>query len=143
MPARDSGLDLARVLAYIHASLLYVASWRRQRRMSALGATVFVEIGAKQMAKRCQITGKTVMTGNNVSHANNKTRRRFLPNLQHATMHSEALGRRVSLRLSTSAMRTIEKHGGLDAFLMQARNAELADEARQLKREIKAAQAAD
>ena len=58
-------------------------------------------------------------------------------------MHSEALGRRVSLRLSTSAMRTIEKHGGLDAFLMQARNVELADEARQLKREIKAAQAAD
>ena len=95
------------------------------------------------MAKRCQITGKTVMTGNNVSHANNKTRRRFLPNLQHATMHSEALGRRVSLRLSTSAMRTIEKHGGLDAFLMQARNVELADEARQLQREIKAAQAAD
>ena len=95
------------------------------------------------MAKRCQITGKTVMTGNNVSHANNKTRRRFLPNLQHATMHSEALGRRVSLRLSTSAMRTIAKHGRLDAFLMQARNAALADEARQLKREIKAAQAAD
>ena len=95
------------------------------------------------MAKRCQITGKTVMTGNNVSHANNKTRRRFLPNLQHATMHSEALGRRVSLRLSPRAMRTIEKHGGLDAFLMQARNAALADEARQLKREIKAAQAAD
>ena len=63
------------------------------------------------MAKRCQITGKTVMTGTNVRHANNKTRRRFLPNLQHATMHSEALGRRVSLRLSTSAMRTIEKHG--------------------------------
>ena len=80
------------------------------------------------MAKRCQITGKTVMSGNNVSHANNKTRRRFLPNLQHATMQSEILGRRVSLRLSTSAMRTIEKHGGLDAFLMQARNAELADD---------------
>ena len=95
------------------------------------------------MAKRCQITGKTVMTGNNVSHANNKTRRRFLPNLQHATMHSEVLGRRVRLRLSTSAMRTIEKHGGLDTFLIQARNAELADEARQLKLEIKAAQAAD
>jgi large subunit ribosomal protein L28 len=101
---------------------------------------MFEEMGASSMAKRCQITGKTVMSGNNVSHANNKTRRRFLPNLQQATMHSEALGRRVSLRLSTSAMRTIEKHGGLDAFLMQARNAELADEARQLKREIKAAQ---
>ena len=88
------------------------------------------------MAKRCQITGKTVMSGNNVSHAKNRTRRRFLPNLQHASMQSEILGRKVSLRLSTSAMRTIEKHGGLDAFLLQARNAELADEARLLKREI-------
>ena len=143
MPARDSGLDLARVLAYTHASLSHAVPWCCKRQMLALGSAVYVEIGAKQMAKRCQITGKTVMTGNNVSHANNKTRRRFLPNLQHATMHSETLGRRVSLRLSTSAMRTIEKHGGLDAFLMQARNAELADEARQLKREIKAAQAAD
>ena len=88
------------------------------------------------MAKRCQITGKTVMSGNNVSHAKNRTRRRFLPNLQHASMQSEILGRKVGLRLSTSAMRTIEKHGGLDAFLLQARNAELADEARILQREI-------
>ncbi len=88
------------------------------------------------MTKRCQITGKTVMSGNNVSHANNRTRRRFLPNLQHASIQSDILGRKVSLRLSTSAMRTIEKHGGLDAFLMQARNAELADEAKALKREI-------
>ena len=143
MLAGDSGLDLAGVLAYTHASLSHVVPWCRKRRTPKRGAAVFVEIGARPMAKRCQITGKTVMTGNNVSHANNKTRRRFLPNLQHATMHSESLGRRVSLRLSTSAMRTIEKHGGLDAFLMQARNAELADEARQLKREIKAAQAAD
>ena len=143
MPVRDSGLDLAWVLAYTHVSLSQAVPWCHKRRMPARGVAVFVEIGARPRAKRCQITGKTVMTGNNVSHANNKTRRRFLPNLQHATMHSEALGRRVSLRLSTSAMRTIEKHGGLDAFLMQARNAELADEARQLKREIKAAQAAD
>ena len=95
------------------------------------------------MAKRCQLTGKGVMSGNNVSHANNRTRRRFLPNLQTATMHSEALGRRISLRLSTSAMRTIEKHGGLDAFLMQARNADLAVEAQQLKRQIVAAQSAE
>ena len=94
------------------------------------------------MSRICELTGKGRQVGNNVSHANNKTRRRFLPNLQQATMQSEALGRRVSLRLSTSAMRTIEKHGGLDAFLMQARNAELADEARQLKREIMAAQGA-
>ena len=95
------------------------------------------------MAKRCQITGKTVMSGNNVSHANNRTRRRFLPNLQHARIQSDVLGRKVSLRLSTSAMRTIEKHGGLDAFLMQARNAELADEAKVLKREIMATSAAE
>ena len=95
------------------------------------------------MAKRCQITGKSVMSGNNVSHANNRTRRRFLPNLQRASIQSDALGRKVSLRLSTNAMRTIEKHGGLDAFLMQARNAELADEAKVLKREIMAARAAE
>lgn len=93
------------------------------------------------MAKRCQITGKSVMTGNNVSHAKNRTRRRFLPNLQQTSMSSEILGRTVSLRISTSAIRTIEKHGGLDAFLMQARNAELADDARALKREMMAASA--
>ena len=93
------------------------------------------------MAKRCQITGKGVMTGNNVSHAKNRTRRRFLPNLQHTSMQSELLGRTVSLRVTTSAIRTIEKHGGLDAFLMQARNAELADDARALKREMLAASA--
>ncbi|MDC1382129.1 50S ribosomal protein L28 [Candidatus Puniceispirillum sp.] len=94
------------------------------------------------MAKRCQITGKTVMSGNNVSHANNRTRRRFLPNLQATRMHSEILDRKVNLRVSTSAMRTVEKHGGLDAFLMQARNAKLAVEARELKREIMAAKSA-
>ena len=80
------------------------------------------------MAKRCQLTGKGVMSGNNVSHANNRTRRRFLPNLQSTSMQSEILDRKVSLRVSTSAMRTVEKHGGLDAFLLQARNAELAEE---------------
>ena len=94
------------------------------------------------MAKRCQITGKSVMTGNNVSHAKNRTRRRFLPNLQQTSMQSEILGRTVSLRVTTNAIRTVEKHGGLDAFLMQARNSELADEARALKREMLAAQSA-
>ena len=93
------------------------------------------------MAKRCQITGKGVMTGNNVSHAKNRTRRRFLPNLQHTSMQSEILGRTISLRVTTSAIRTIEKHAGLDAFLMQARNAELADDARALKREMLAVSA--
>ena len=91
------------------------------------------------MAKRCQITGKTVMSGNNVSHANNRTRRRFLPNLQSTTMQSEILGRSLKLRVSTSAIRTVEKHGGIDTFLIQARNSELADEAQALKSEILAA----
>ena len=88
------------------------------------------------MAKRCQITGKTVMSGNNVSHANNRTRRRFLPNLQVTTMQSDVLGRSLKLRVSTSAIRTVEKHGGIDPFLIQARNSELADEARVIKSEI-------
>ncbi len=92
------------------------------------------------MAKRCQLTGKSVMSGNNVSHANNRTRRRFLPNLQSTSMQSEILDRKVNLRVSTNAMRTVEKHGGLDAFLLQARNTELAEKAQQLKREIVAAQ---
>ena len=91
------------------------------------------------MAKRCQITGKTVMSGNNVSHANNRTRRRFLPNLQVTTMKSDILGRSLKLRVSTSAIRTVEKHGGIDPFLIQARNSELADEARAIKFEILAA----
>ena len=91
------------------------------------------------MAKRCQITGKTVMSGNNVSHANNRTRRRFLPNLQATTMQSEILGRSLKLRVSTSAIRTVEKHGGIDSFLIQAKNTELAKEARVIKSEIIAA----
>ena len=98
------------------------------------------KFGDLMMAKRCQLTGKSVMYGNNVSHANNRTRRRFLPNLQCASLQSDILGRKVKLRVSISAMRTVEKHGGLDAFLLQARNTELADDAQQLKREIVAAQ---
>jgi len=82
------------------------------------------------------------MSGNNVSHANNRTRRKFLPNLQRTSMASDILGRSVTLRVCVSTIRTIEKHGGLDAFLLQARNAELADDARALKREILAAQSA-
>ena len=72
------------------------------------------------MARRCAITGKGVLAGNNVSHANNKTRRRFLPNLQNVSVMSEALGRPVSLRVSTNGLRTIEHKGGIDAFLKKA-----------------------
>ena len=87
------------------------------------------------MARRCMITNKGVMSGNNVSHANNKTRRRFLPNLQNVSFISTALGL-VHLRVSTSAIRTIEHNGGLDNFLITTSNLKLSTEARQLKRRV-------
>ncbi len=87
------------------------------------------------------MTGKGVMAGNNVSHAHNKTRRRFLPNIQVASLLSDALGRSVRLRLSTRAIRTIEKKGGLDAFLLATPDAKLPVEARRLKRAVKKAAA--
>ncbi|WPZ36514.1 50S ribosomal protein L28 [Thalassobaculum sp. OXR-137] len=93
------------------------------------------------MARRCDLTGKGVLTGNNVSHANNRTRRRFLPNLQDTSLLSDALGQMVRLRLSTGALRTVEHRGGLDAFLKTARASELSQEARRLKKRILAAEA--
>lgn len=89
------------------------------------------------MSRRCAITGKGVLSGNNVSHANNKTRRRFLPNLQEVSFMSETLGRAIRLRLSTSAIRTIEFHGGLDAYLTKAKTAKLSPEILRLKKVIK------
>ncbi|HEY0420024.1 MAG TPA: 50S ribosomal protein L28 [Acetobacteraceae bacterium] len=91
------------------------------------------------MSRRCQITGKGVLTGNNVSHANNKTRRRFLPNLQEASMLSDVLGADVKMRLSTRAIRTVEKNGGIDAFLLSTRNTRLSPEALVVKRQIQKA----
>ncbi|HEY1932165.1 MAG TPA: 50S ribosomal protein L28 [Acetobacteraceae bacterium] len=91
------------------------------------------------MSRRCQITGKGVLSGNNVSHANNKTRRRFLPNLQDTSVLSDALGSAVRLRLSTRAIRTIEHNGGIDAFLLGTPNAKLPVEAQALKRRIQRA----
>ncbi len=93
------------------------------------------------MARRCPITGKGVQSGNNVSHAHNKTRRRFLPNLQMASILSEALGGPVRLRVTPHGIRTIEHNGGLDAFLLGTRNSKLSVEARRLKRRVKRAQA--
>lgn len=89
------------------------------------------------MTRRCMATGKTVMTGNNVSHANNKTRRRFLPNLQWKSLLSEIMGQTYRLRLSTNAIRTIEFHGGLDAFLMRSKDADLDTKVLKLKKLIK------
>jgi len=93
------------------------------------------------MSRRCQITGKGVLSGNNVSHANNRTRRRFLPNLQDTSLLSDALGGAVRLRLSTRAIRTIEHNGGIDAFLLGKTDAKLTVDARALKRRIERAKA--
>lgn len=88
------------------------------------------------MAKRCIITGKGVLTGNNVSHANNKSRRRFLPNLQAVSLLSETLGSTVTLRVSTRGLRSIEHNGGLDAYLTGTPNSKLSCEAKRLKKSI-------
>lgn len=88
------------------------------------------------MSRACELTGKAVMSGNNVSHANNKTRRRFLPNLCDVTLMSEALGQNYRLRISANALRTVEHRGGLDAFLMKASVNELSQRARLLKKQV-------
>ena len=93
------------------------------------------------MSRRCEITGKGVLSGNNVSHANNKTRRRFLPNLQVTSMLSDVLGQSVRMRLSTRAIRTVEHNGGIDAFLLGTPNSKLPAEAQALKRQILRTQA--
>jgi large subunit ribosomal protein L28 len=93
------------------------------------------------MARRCGITGKGVMSGNNVSHANNRTRRRFLPNLQQQSFFSDVLATSIQLRLTTNGIRTIEHNGGLDAFLLTTPDRRLPTEAIVLKRRIAKAQA--
>ncbi len=94
------------------------------------------------MSRRCELTGKAVQSGNLVSHSNIKTRTRFLPNLCNVTLISDALKRSVKLRVSAHALRSVEHRGGLDAFLTKARDIELSQNARELKREIAKKQAA-
>ena len=93
------------------------------------------------MARVCQVTGKGPITGNNVSHANNKTKRRFLPNLQNVTLISDALGRSVRLRVSTHGLRSVEHNGGLDNWLLKTSDDDLSLRARRLKREVRKASA--
>jgi large subunit ribosomal protein L28 len=88
------------------------------------------------MSRVCELSGKAVLSGNNVSHANNKTRRRFLPNLCDVTLISEALGRNVRLRVSANALRSVEHRGGLDAFLVKADVSELSQRARLLRKQV-------
>ena len=94
------------------------------------------------MARRCELTGKGVQAGNNVSHAHNKTRRRFLPNVQDVRLMSDALGRSFSLKVSAAALRSVEHNGGLDNFLLKARDEKLSLQARRVKRDVKKAIAA-
>ncbi len=88
------------------------------------------------MSRRCELTGKGAQVGHKVSHSNMKTKRRFFPNLVNVTMMSDALGRSVRLRISTNALKTVDRRGGLDAFLMKAKNDELSVRARDVKRQV-------
>jgi large subunit ribosomal protein L28 len=88
------------------------------------------------MSRRCELTGKAPMVGNNVSHANNKTKRRFLPNLNEVSLASETLNQTYRLRISAAALRSVDHRGGLDAFLAKSDDAELSPKALKLKRDI-------
>ena len=88
------------------------------------------------MSRRCELTGKSAQVGHKVSHSNIKTKRRFLPNLINVTLISDSLGRSVRLRVSANALRSVDHRGGLDAFLVKARDAELSPRALELKRQI-------
>ena len=95
------------------------------------------------MSRICELTGKGRQVGHNVSHANNKTKRVFLPNLQNVTLMSESLDRRVKFRVSTQGLRSVEHVGGLDNWLAKTSDAKLSDKAVKLKREIAKAKAAN
>lgn len=93
------------------------------------------------MSRVCELTGKGPMTGNTVSHANNKSRRRFLPNLNEVTLISDVLGQSFKLRVSAAGLRSVDHRGGLDAYLAKARDEELSPAALKIKKDIAKAQA--
>ena len=93
------------------------------------------------MSRVCELSGKGVMTGNNVSHAKNRTRRRFLPNLNAATLTCEVLGRSFKFRIAASTLRTVDHRGGLDAFMAKAKDTDLSSTALKVKKDIEKAQA--
>ena len=88
------------------------------------------------MSMRCELTGKSFQTGNNVSHAKNRTKRRFLPNLQNVKFYSESLKKNLNLKITVRTMRTVEKNGGIDSYLLKKNNRYLAPEAQKIKRSI-------
>jgi len=91
------------------------------------------------MSRRCELSGKGVLTGNNVSHSNIKTRRRYLPNLNQVTLQSDALGRSFKFRIASSTLRTVDHRGGLDAFMQKAKAGDLSPRALKVKKDIEAA----
>ena len=105
-------------------------------------AKPFIKIWSEIMARRCELTGKGVLTGNNVSHAKNRSRRRFLPNLCNVHLMSETLGQSFAFKVSTSGLKSVEHRGGLDAFLAKARDSELSGKALRIKRLIEKKSAA-
>lgn len=89
------------------------------------------------MSRQCDLTGKKALVGNKVSHSNHKTKRRFLPNLVNVTLMSDVLSRSVRLRISTNALKTVDHRGGLDAFLVKAKDIQLSPRALEIKRAVK------
>jgi large subunit ribosomal protein L28 len=96
----------------------------------------FINFGVMAMSRRCDLTGKTALVGNKVSHSNRKAKRRFLPNLCNVTLISDSLGRSVRLRISANALKTVDHRGGLDAFLAKAKDDELSPKALVIKRAV-------
>jgi large subunit ribosomal protein L28 len=94
------------------------------------------------MSRVCELTGKGPMSGNTISHANNKSRRRFLPNLNEVTLISDVLGQSFKLRVTAAALRSVDHRGGLDAYLAKAKDEELSAAALKIKKDIAKAQAA-
>ena len=88
------------------------------------------------MSKICEISGKKPMTGNNVSHSNNRTKRRFIPNLQNVKLYSGTLQKYINLNITVRMMKTVEKNGGLDSYLIKTSNKNLAETAIKIKKQI-------
>jgi large subunit ribosomal protein L28 len=100
------------------------------------GSNAHAHEGSEAMSRVCELTGKGPMSGNNVSHAKNRTRRRFLPNLNAVSLMSDALGQTFKLRISAAALRSVDHRGGLDAFLAKAKDDELSAKAQKIKKDI-------
>ena len=115
---------------------MYYRAARDHRRAGA-------ETRKTKMARRCELTGIGPMSGNNVSHAKNRTRRRFLPNLNDVTLISDVLGRSFKLRISAAALRTVDHRGGLDGFMAKSKDTELSVKALKIKKDIAEAQTAE